>query len=210
MRHVFDQFVVTVHILTTHDNCAGFLQNRFRITPQGWMRQWDAEGRVSPSEWKNADFALVKASAVVISREDVGGDEELIEQLAPGIFARLSTLLAVKPDPEGLDAAGRQPGILRSQDGSDRVLVEVHRFGKLGILDGHHTGDGVVVSGQVFGCAVDGDIGTKVERTEQIGGQKGVVGNQQQIVAFADGGNCPEIGKFKKRIGEGLDKNGPG
>jgi len=54
----------------------------FGITPQGWMRQWDAEGRVSPSEWVNCDFALARASAVVISREDVGGDEELIEHMA--------------------------------------------------------------------------------------------------------------------------------
>ena len=52
------------------------------ITPQGWMRQWDAERRVFPSEWKNADFALARAGAVVISREDVGEDEELIEHMA--------------------------------------------------------------------------------------------------------------------------------
>lgn len=52
------------------------------LTPQGWMRQWDSEGRVSIGEWKGADDALSRAHAVVISREDVNGDDELIEHMA--------------------------------------------------------------------------------------------------------------------------------
>jgi sugar/nucleoside kinase (ribokinase family) len=52
------------------------------ITPQGWMRTWDAEGRVSPSKWIDSEAALAQASAVVISREDVGGDDEVIEYMA--------------------------------------------------------------------------------------------------------------------------------
>jgi len=52
------------------------------VTPQGWMRQWNKEGRVSPAEWKNSESILRKAGAVVISREDVQGDDELIEHMA--------------------------------------------------------------------------------------------------------------------------------
>lgn len=52
------------------------------VTPQGWMRQWDSEGRVSRREWNNADMILKSAGAVIISREDVNGDDELIEHLA--------------------------------------------------------------------------------------------------------------------------------
>ena len=52
------------------------------LTPQGWMRQWDAESRVSRKEWMDADSALTRANAVVISREDVDGDDELIEHIA--------------------------------------------------------------------------------------------------------------------------------
>jgi len=52
------------------------------ITPQGWMRQCDETGRISRSPWKNAEPVLQKADAVVLSREDVNGDEELIEQMA--------------------------------------------------------------------------------------------------------------------------------
>jgi sugar/nucleoside kinase (ribokinase family) len=59
------------------------------ITPQGWMRQWDAENRVSSRPWKDSEPALAKADAVVISREDVNGDDEVIEYMAhqTSIFA---------------------------------------------------------------------------------------------------------------------------
>ena len=52
------------------------------LTPQGWMRQWDSEGRVSPTQWINSEPALKNAGAVVLSREDVGGDDELLEYMA--------------------------------------------------------------------------------------------------------------------------------
>ncbi len=52
------------------------------VTPQGWMRKWDSDGRVSRSEWSNSETILQKANAVVISREDVNGNNELIEQIA--------------------------------------------------------------------------------------------------------------------------------
>jgi sugar/nucleoside kinase (ribokinase family) len=60
----------------------GFSASLLGLTPQGWMRQWDGECRVSRTEWKNADFALARAGAVVISREDVNSDDELIEHMA--------------------------------------------------------------------------------------------------------------------------------
>ena len=52
------------------------------LTPQGWMRQWDAENRVSSREWTGVEPALSQAGAVVISREDVDDNDELIEHMA--------------------------------------------------------------------------------------------------------------------------------
>ena len=52
------------------------------VTPQGWMRTWDSEGRVSRINWQDSEALLQKTSAVVISREDVQGDDELIEHMA--------------------------------------------------------------------------------------------------------------------------------
>lgn len=61
---------------------SGFSPKLLGLTPQGWMRQWDAENRVSMRNWENAEPALARARAVVISREDVNGDDELIEHMA--------------------------------------------------------------------------------------------------------------------------------
>ena len=52
------------------------------VTPQGWMRQWDSDGRVSIRDWENAETLLAQAGAIVLSREDVGGDHEMIEHMA--------------------------------------------------------------------------------------------------------------------------------
>ena len=58
----------------------GFAPSLLGVTPQGWMRTWDAQGHVSPCKWESAEMLLPQAGAVVISREDVGGDEEVIEE----------------------------------------------------------------------------------------------------------------------------------
>jgi sugar/nucleoside kinase (ribokinase family) len=66
------------------------------VTPQGWMRQWDSDGRVSRSEWANSETILQKANAVILSREDVNDDHELIEHLA-----HQTRMLAVTEGAEG-------------------------------------------------------------------------------------------------------------
>jgi hypothetical protein len=52
------------------------------ITPQGWLRQWDQQGHVSPGEWPEATAVLPQVGAAVISVEDVQGDETRIEEMA--------------------------------------------------------------------------------------------------------------------------------
>jgi hypothetical protein len=50
------------------------------VTPQGWMRQWDDEGRVSPAVWAASERVLPFAKVLVLSEEDVGGDMALIRE----------------------------------------------------------------------------------------------------------------------------------
>jgi len=52
------------------------------VTPQGWMRRWDQAGRVSVCRWEEAKSWLARADSVVLSEEDVAGDETLIAQYA--------------------------------------------------------------------------------------------------------------------------------
>jgi 1D-myo-inositol 3-kinase len=50
------------------------------VTPQGWMRQWDDEGRVSPVVWAAPERVLPFVKVLVLSEEDVGGDMALIQE----------------------------------------------------------------------------------------------------------------------------------
>ncbi len=52
------------------------------ITPQGWMRQWDKNGLVTPCPWRDAHAALSRADAVVLSEEDVNNDWQLLRDWA--------------------------------------------------------------------------------------------------------------------------------
>ncbi len=51
------------------------------LTPQGWMRGWNANGRVSVARWDEMERYLPLADAVVVSLEDVAGDEVLISEM---------------------------------------------------------------------------------------------------------------------------------
>jgi sugar/nucleoside kinase (ribokinase family) len=66
------------------------------LTPQGWMRAWDEQGRVQAVPWAEAEKMLPKAGAVVLSVEDVGGDEGEIERLSA-----LTPVLAVTEGASG-------------------------------------------------------------------------------------------------------------
>jgi sugar/nucleoside kinase (ribokinase family) len=61
---------------------ASFSPSLLGLTPQGWMRAWDEAGQVRQVDWESAEQALGQAGAVVVSIEDLGGDEEQIEFMA--------------------------------------------------------------------------------------------------------------------------------
>ncbi len=65
-------------------------------TPQGWMRSWDKNGLVHSIQWDWAEQVLPIFKAVVISAEDVAGDEKTIAEMA-----RLSNILVVTEADEG-------------------------------------------------------------------------------------------------------------
>lgn len=51
------------------------------LTPQGWLRRWDREGRVSFQQWLNADV-LRAVDLVVLSEEDIAEAPELEAEFA--------------------------------------------------------------------------------------------------------------------------------
>lgn len=52
------------------------------VTPQGWMRTWDEQGRVVAKAWENSEQVLGQVGCVVMSVEDVERDLELVEWMA--------------------------------------------------------------------------------------------------------------------------------
>jgi hypothetical protein len=76
-----------VHLAPVANEVDQDLAGRFNgalvgVTPQGWMRQWDRIGRVSFQPWANANRVLANTRALVLSIEDVEGDEDLALYLA--------------------------------------------------------------------------------------------------------------------------------
>ena len=59
-----------------------FSSSMLGLTPQGWLRLWDGDGRVHTGVWPEALHALAKADAAVLSIEDLAGNEEQIEAMA--------------------------------------------------------------------------------------------------------------------------------
>lgn len=68
------------------------------LSLQGWLRDWDDRGRVSPAPGNVPLSACRKASAVVFSYEDVGKDPEVVQH-----FSSLCPLLIATRGPQGAD-----------------------------------------------------------------------------------------------------------
>ena len=52
------------------------------ITPQGWLRKWNQDGRISPRKWDQLIDILPVADAVVLSVEDLVGDLQAAQEIA--------------------------------------------------------------------------------------------------------------------------------
>ena len=66
------------------------------LTPQGWFRGWDANGRIHFTEWPEASYVMGNSSAAILSIHDVRGNEKLIEDMTS--FIRV---LVITEGPEG-------------------------------------------------------------------------------------------------------------
>ena len=47
------------------------------VAAQGYLRQWDADGSVRPRTWSDPRLVLAEVDAVVVSEEDLAGDDDL-------------------------------------------------------------------------------------------------------------------------------------
>jgi sugar/nucleoside kinase (ribokinase family) len=76
-----------VHLGPVAQECDPTLVDAFSgafvgLTPQGWMRCWNQARQVSRCRWQDSEPLLAHADAVVLSEEDVAGDETLVNRYA--------------------------------------------------------------------------------------------------------------------------------
>lgn len=50
------------------------------LTPQGWLRRWNEEGRVHPQRWEGAESVLPSIDLLIVSEEDLGGEAASLRQ----------------------------------------------------------------------------------------------------------------------------------
>lgn len=63
--------------------------------PQGWMRQWDAHGIVSPQRWAHAETVLPALSVLILSEADLKQKEDL------AVYRALCPIVIVTYGPRG-------------------------------------------------------------------------------------------------------------
>ena len=51
------------------------------LTPQGWLRQWDEHGRVSPRRWARAEESLPRVDVLIVSEDDMAGEASGLRSL---------------------------------------------------------------------------------------------------------------------------------
>jgi sugar/nucleoside kinase (ribokinase family) len=76
-----------VHLGPVAQECPAALLDRWEgafvgVTPQGWMRCWDEDGRVSLCAWRDSAAILARADAVVLSETDLVDQAIIAEYVA--------------------------------------------------------------------------------------------------------------------------------
>ncbi|MHB0858449.1 MAG: PfkB family carbohydrate kinase [Anaerolineae bacterium] len=73
-----------------------FANSLIGVTPQGWLRRWNAEGLVSAVDWAEAESVLDAAHVAVLSMEDLGGDRRRFET-----YRRMARIMVLTAGPKG-------------------------------------------------------------------------------------------------------------
>lgn len=146
------------------------------------------------------DFAVfVGGETRVVDGEDVRGGLQGLgdEEAVLGRFAGTEV--------QGFDAAVGEPAVEGGGDGADRVLEEGEAGVEVGGVEGGDTHEDVGVPVDVFGDAVDDDVGAVLEWVLDVGGEEGVVDDDHDAAAVRDVGYGSYIYQGEGRVGGRLD-----
>lgn len=125
-----------------------FSESLVGVSPQGWMRQWDETGRIRSRRWKGFEGLLRCAGAVIVSAQDIEGNEDMVHE-----FRRLTPIVIVTRAKEGaVIYAPEQTLILESYSANERDPTGAGDcFGAAFLLRYAETGD-VEEAGRFASC----------------------------------------------------------
>ncbi len=113
----------------------------------------------------------------------------------------------VHADSERLDAANEHEGIKRGEITADRLVNQAELFREvLPVRRGaDKPGERVIVALQIFCPAVDDEVRTECDRALIIGGEEGIVHDEQQMVLLTEGLHGAQIRHLHGGVARRLD-----
>ncbi|MNE74629.1 hypothetical protein D3C80_1707190 [compost metagenome] len=102
--------------------------------------------------------------------------------------------VTLHPQSERLHASHKQPGILRSQNGSYRIVQECHLIRELLALRNNETCQHIVMASKVFGGTMNDNICAKLDRALKKRSKERVVNNRKQALRLCPCRHSLQIG----------------
>jgi sugar/nucleoside kinase (ribokinase family) len=93
---------INPEIITTFPRRPGRI---LAATPQGWLRRWDADGRVWPTPWKDAEQFLPTLDVLILSHDDLLPFADGDRSEADALLAHWSTLVPLLVATDGRHGA---------------------------------------------------------------------------------------------------------
>lgn len=146
----------------------------------------------------------VGVEAGVVDGDDVGGGLEGVGD-GGGIVAGLAGA-----EVERLETAVGEPAVKGRGHGADGVLEEAQSLLQLVAVEGGHAHDDVAVAIDVLGDAVDDNVGAQVERVLDVGGEEGVVDDDEDAVLVGFGDDGADVDEAQGRVAGRLDPDEAG
>ena len=141
----------------------------------------------------------VRREAGVVYEEDVGGSGEGSGD-GGGVLGGLAGAQV-----QGLHAAVGEPAVEGGGDGADGVLEEGEALVELWGVEGGGAHDDVRVAVDVLCDGVDDDVCAVVEGVLDVGGEEGVVDDDEDAVLVGDCGDGADVDEGEGGVGGGLD-----
>lgn len=111
---------------------------------------------------------------------------------------------------QGLQTTVGQPGVESRGNSANCVLQEAETGLELVAVEGGDTHDDIAVAVDVLGDAVDDNVGAQVERVLNVGGQEGVVDDDEDTTLVGLGDDGADVDEAQGRVARTLDPDEAG